>query len=222
MHGVVDELGSITEQLLILGNDSYPPHFGKAQTPGSTPFHWTSINSAVNFQNNLFDHVVYHEEIIRASHYIVSQLRYFSKTQTFNAVHLRRGNFLKWHFPEEASHLSVVKSTIQKYLRTNELFYVATNERDPEWIKGLQEIGGVFWNDLFTTYKISLAEFPFVEKMIMFEMFYGMIEQHIAKHARKFIGSDCSTMTGQILTLRRKIHGAEEYVTLTGVHHRAL
>jgi len=203
VRGLTDEFAGITESVLFLG--------GTPHNIGLTPTFWSSRASLVESQNTWEAGVQYHSAIQNFARTIRRNLVSKGTSSTFTCVHLRRGDFVSAGWLGEAKDLELVKKTIAEHKLDGELVYMATDEADPKILKDFYDLGVRTWKDA----EPWLGTGPWAP-YLAFEDYVGLVEQSICAEARVFIGSKCSSFTGGILNLRRKIVGDTRYFNTAG------
>eukprot|EP00050_Salpingoeca_kvevrii_P013276 m.27738 g.27738 ORF g.27738 m.27738 type:complete len:814 (+) comp4819_c0_seq1:485-2926(+) len=205
IYGFVDEYGEDESDVLFL--DGTPHHIGL------TPTFWSSEESLMQSSAIWEAGLVYNREIQRIAHTIKQQLTHtVSTTGSYVCVHLRRGDFVDAKWLGDAEDLGFVANNIRKVLHADEPFYLATDEQDPTILADLRAMGGRQWTDfehLFTE-----ADFPDSFPYLGFEDYIGLVEQMVCGEARLFLGSKCSSFSGGIFNLRRKLVGDSRALTV--------
>jgi hypothetical protein len=113
----------------------------------------------------------------------------------------------------------VAVAFLKEQINAGEHFFLTTNDHSKETLAAMREIGAVTWDDIrvISEVKSLLEAFPSVRPMTGFNDYVGFIEQMLCVHARTFIGSRCSSFSGQILNLRFKVHGELTFTELPAV-----
>ena len=159
VRGFIEEFGNEKADILRLN--------GIPHSIGRTPVVWSSVKAQREF-DKVLDHVMYHHEIISFAGQ--SATRLIKSGNSYNCVHLRRGDFVSLGWIEQPCvNLEMVISYLQKFRLPNELTYIATNERNETERQKFHKIGGIFWNDLFTKFNLTTEFSPTLKNMIAFE-----------------------------------------------------
>jgi len=141
------------------------------------------------------DHVRYIDEIQCAAARIVAairkrtSIRTSGKSNEFDTIHVRRGDF---QFKETRIDATKIVSQLKRVLNSNTTLYIATDERNKTFFKPIV--------DEFTDV-VFLDDFK-AELDGMNTNYYGMIDQLVASRGQTFFGCWFSTFTGYINRLR--------------------
>jgi hypothetical protein len=119
----------------------------------------------------------------------------------YTCVHLRRGDFVDAGWLGNAGDTNEVASSLKDVFMTSKYMYIATDEVDSTQLQPLLDNGAMLWSDI-----VSELE-PSYKALLEFGDYVGLVEQMICTHAKRFIGSKCSTFTGGIYNLRAEMHG---------------
>ena len=172
------------------------------------PFEYTRKEDRDVFDALWRSHSRYSDDILWLGGIISDALRQISGS--YLSVHLRRGNFVSLGLLKGAEDIRVVKTTIQQQRQpVSEPFYVATNEQSAGMMAGLRSQGALLWADAaaLPAVRHALAARPALAHILAFEDYVGLVEQVVCANARAFIGTRCSSFTGQILNLRMRNNG---------------
>ena len=100
-------------------------------------------------------------------------------------------------------------------MTAGEALYLATDESDEDTLAGLRGIGAKRWSDFEQTVQgVGKKLGGQAATYVGFEDYVGLVEQMVCGKARVFLGSQCSSFTGGILNLRRKLLGDTTYHTV--------
>ena len=197
--GIADEWGAIDADVLVLE--------GRAMFVSRSPWVFSSLLARGRFEL-LWQRFTsqYHPDIVSLASAVAVELR---STGSFVAVHYRRGDFVDLGLLRAAEKVETVQAAIKSHLRAGEPFYLATNEHDPAILDSFRRMGAVLWRDVLALDAVQahVRTLPVAAGMLCFEDYVGLVEQLVCAGARLFVGTHCSSFTGQILNLRRKIHG---------------
>jgi hypothetical protein len=182
---------------------------------GVTPFVWSSNDAAAAAQDDWENAVVYTKAVMAYAEAIVGELLRRAKATTYTCVHLRRGDFVSAGWLGKAKDLSLVQANIEAAMEPGEALYLATDETSEETLAGLRGIGAKRWSDFGDTVRAEGKKIGGAAAFYVgFEDYVGLVEQIICGKARIFLGSQCSSFTGGILNLRRKLVGDTTYHTV--------
>jgi hypothetical protein len=197
-----DEFASTADVLQLDGS----PH-----KIGLTPFFWSSIENLEQSQSLWEQAVVYHQDIQVLAEAI--KVLMTSAGGSYACVHLRRGDFVKAGWLGKAANLSSVAATIRNAIRPNEPIYLATDEANATTLEPLLAMGAKRWVDVNQQVLSRASEQT--QNMAAFGDFVGLVEQMVCAKARVFLGSQCSSFTGQIWNLRQRLVGDTHRLTVT-------
>lgn len=202
------EYGSLTDEVLYLA--------GTPHNIGHTPIQWSTREGIQAAQSVWERGVVYNPIITKMAEAISKQLVSMSSTGSYVCVHLRRGDFVKAGWLGKAADLSFVSANIERRLQQGEALYISTDEQSENDRNMFRKMGAKFFDDFRTTVQDTEAFGEDYVNMLGFEDYVGLVEQSVcaSRGARKFMGSKCSSFTGNILNLRRRYLGddSETYV----------
>ena len=198
------EFGGIKDEVLDLD--------GTPHNIGHTPIQWATPAGIRAAQSVWERGVVYNSQITTFASAVSEQLTASSETGSYLCVHLRRGDFIKAGWLGKASDLTFVAANIQQRLQRGEALYISTDEQNPADRDVFRKLGARFFNDFRPMF--TEKAFGASANLLGFEDYVGLVEQSIcaSRSARMFMGSKCSSYTGNILNLRRRYLGDESEV----------
>eukprot|EP00730_Choanoeca_flexa_P018730 TRINITY_DN9125_c0_g1_i1.p1 TRINITY_DN9125_c0_g1~~TRINITY_DN9125_c0_g1_i1.p1 ORF type:complete len:775 (+),score=147.07 TRINITY_DN9125_c0_g1_i1:1296-3620(+) len=177
---------------------------------GLTPFVWSTASSLEASRSTWQNAIRYHHNIVDLAQTITNTLQ---SSSTYTCVHLRRGDFVKAGWLGQAADLHRVAQTVRTAMQDGEALYLATDERNLTVLAPLMELGAKQWLDLGEK---ALKQAPEqVQDLAAFGDYVGLVEQMVCAKARMFLGSKCSSFTGQIWNLRRQLLGDTQRLTVT-------
>ena len=179
------------------------------------PIHWSAQHDRDAYDIMWRNHTsIYHSEILALADVIARGIE--GIMGSFVGVHMRRGDFVELGLLQAGEDLNRVRNSIRKHLQPSEPFYLATNEHDPEVLSTFRAMGAVLWQDVLRERLVTEAidKLPTLKHMLGFEDYIGLIEQMVCARARMFIGTKCSSFTGQILNLRLRLLGDRNFFSL--------
>ena len=182
---------------------------------GLTPFVWSSSAAAEAAQKDWGEAVVYTDAVVAYAEAIAAELLRRAKASSYVCVHLRRGDFVSAGWLGKAQDLGLVQANIEAAMTAGEALYLATDESDEDTLAGLRGIGAKRWSDFEQTVQgVGKKLGGQAATYVGFEDYVGLVEQMVCGKARVFLGSQCSSFTGGILNLRRKLLGDTTYHTV--------
>lgn len=180
---------------------------------GWTPFSWATSAAAEAAEGEWTEAVAYAGSALRFAEAIREALLEQTGALTYVCVHLRRGDFVSAGWLGQAANLSLVHGHIKRVLQPKEALYLATDETGNDVLGGFRMLGARIWIDFADVLKAESqrpASAAFASHL-GFEDYIGLVEQLLCGQARAFLGSQCSSFTGGILNLRRRMVGDTTY-----------
>lgn len=182
---------------------------------GVTPFVWADADAAAAAQADWEQAVVYTPTVVAYAEAVRNELLKQANAKTYVCVHLRRGDFVSAGWLGKAADLTLVRDNVAAAMQPGEAFYLATDESDEGTLADLRKLGAKRWPDMTAAVQAEAArQGGTAATFIGFEDYVGLVEQMVCGKARLFLGSQCSSFTGGILNLRRRLVGDTSYQTV--------
>jgi hypothetical protein len=200
-----DAYGGVDEDVLVLE--------GRSIYVTRIPLVWARKENRARFDRIWRTHTSeYHPEIQSLATTIASVIS--RQSGGFVGVHMRRGDFVDLGLLKEAEDLNRVQEYLKQHIQPGEPFYLATNERSRESLRKFRSMGAVLWEDVMqmTEVQTAIAGMSVLPSMLGFQDYVGLVEQMVCAQARLFVGTRCSSFTGQILNLRYKLLGDHRFL----------
>jgi hypothetical protein len=200
---------------------------------GQAPFLWPSRQAALAAEAHWHTGLRYRTEVDLAAEAAMAELLARGGSASFVCVHLRRGDFVAAGWLGHASDMEQAARSIEAVRQSDEeALYLATDETNRTQLGRLTRsrsaggLGALRWDDLRDAVMQTLeaqsldagriaAAAPreatamdpgVLLAMAALEDLVGLVEQSLCARARTFLGSECSSFTGQIWNLRRRFN----------------
>eukprot|EP00047_Mylnosiga_fluctuans_P009626 m.263717 g.263717 ORF g.263717 m.263717 type:complete len:734 (-) comp27179_c0_seq1:84-2285(-) len=192
VKGFVDRYRAINTTVLYLHGD---PH-----RPSLPPYRSSTVEGLARMLDlwAALKHAIHPDIIARARH-LDQVVRDRAKADAVMCVHLRRGDFSDLGWNRRSFDLEHVMANIQAHRRPGDGLYIATDESDLAVLEPLRRLKAIFWDDVATEVTGSDTG----ASMLAFADYVGQIEQRMCAEARTFVGSHCSSFSGNIVSVRR-------------------
>lgn len=157
--------------------------------PFHTFFFLQDWRQDVQLKRFVRDHLRYSNIIHCTAGRIVARLQKTMADSTYDAMHLRRADFMHW---KQDGHVSGAAEFVrEQFFAPNRTLYIATDEKDGGFFAPLKK----HYNILFLSDFVH--ELGDVDPNL-----YGMIEQIVCAHAGTFVGTYLSTFSAYITRIR--------------------
>ena len=188
---------------------------GRPMFVSRLPYVWSSLHARDQYDAMWRQHTtVYHADIVSLADTIADVLR--QQTGSYMGVHMRRGDFVSLGLLKEGADVAKVQARIAECLQPAEPFYLATNEHDTAVLDSFRSLGAVLWDDVMRLEPVqaAMSRLPVLQRMACFEDYVGLVEQLVCAQSRMFLGTCCSSFTGQISNLRKHLYGDDVFHSL--------
>eukprot|EP00047_Mylnosiga_fluctuans_P017058 m.58439 g.58439 ORF g.58439 m.58439 type:complete len:733 (-) comp6901_c0_seq1:1330-3528(-) len=192
LFGFVDRYGNLTEELLVLRGA--PHRIGRAPV-------YSTARARIDDQQRLQRLFrTYNANIIGHARLLSGLLLGRTGAASFVCMHLRRDDFTDLGWNTRGLDMDRVRRRIERARRPGEALYIATDEEDPARLADLRAEGALFWRDFEAAmYSQHIPDIA----MLGFTDYVGLVEQQVCAGARAFLGSQCSSFSGTIVSMRR-------------------